>query len=135
MKLLREFLERLRREDEAEWSRSLESLAEVRELVWEHLPGIKVVMARLPQGMAGRTGFYGWSLETAEADIIEFSSRLWPIMSPELRWDIILHEVAHALLPADVDHGPQWVEKHRALGGSGDPVPEFDGPPSVLLSS
>lgn len=40
-------------------------------------------------------------------------------MSPAERWDMVTHEVAHALTPG-AHHGPRWRAAHIALGGSGN---------------
>lgn len=48
----------------------------------------------------------------------------WYIHSMEIPWESIIntvtHEVAHAILPPSVLHGPLWVDLHRSLGGNGE---------------
>jgi hypothetical protein len=39
--------------------------------------------------------------------------------------NVILHEIAHALLPYEVKHGPEWVAKARSIGCDG--IECYDG--------
>jgi len=59
-----------------------------------------------------RVGCFGPWYVTA----ILLSKRLVAINSPEYVRDTILHEIAHALVGPDADHGPLWKAKARELG-------------------
>ena len=50
---------------------------------------------------------------------IQLARRMLHVFSTKEVIDIILHEIAHALLPVGSEHGVRWTRLHRSLGGSG----------------
>ena len=50
---------------------------------------------------------------------IHIARRLLRVFSTKEIIDVVLHELAHAILPRGAGHGPKWVQLHRRLGGTG----------------
>lgn len=50
---------------------------------------------------------------------VQFSSTVWPYLSPAERRDVVLHEVAHAKTVGH-HHDHVWKAAYRALGGTGN---------------
>lgn len=91
-----------------DWS----TLAELTEFIRSHgvaLP-VRWFESATTYGRVMRRG----DLHTA----VEFSSTLWPLLTPEQRFDTAAHELAHLLLPPSAGHNWQWKNKCRELGGS-----------------
>lgn len=72
---------------------------------------------------SGSAYYEGQTMRSAKYLYLEFSSTLWPYMSPEERFGVLAHETAHALLPPSAGHGRRWKSLCRKLGGSGDVSP------------
>jgi predicted SprT family Zn-dependent metalloprotease len=51
---------------------------------------------------------------------IHLARRMLHVFSTKEVIDIILHEIAHAILPYGCAHGPRWTNLHKSFGGSGD---------------
>lgn len=47
---------------------------------------------------------------------IYLSRAFTEVNTPEMVWDTIIHEIAHAVCPG-AKHGPIWVNTYRQLGG------------------
>jgi predicted SprT family Zn-dependent metalloprotease len=61
---------------------------------------------------AGRTFYY--------TKTIQLASRMLHVFSTKEVIDVILHEIAHAILPYKCDHGVRWKKLHKSFGGSGE---------------
>lgn len=66
-------------------------------------------------GKSLRTYGYCWSYSKR----IELSKALVELNSEEQALDAMLHEIAHALAPEGVHHGPEWVNIAKSIGCSG----------------
>lgn len=124
---------RREREDDG----TLAELWQVRAAVWEHLPGMKVVWMTNIHLDRYTVGQAEYSERTRRFTRLRFSRNYWPHLDVDGRREMILHEVAHALLPVHAAHDEEWQKLHRSLGGSGVEKPSivsYDTLNRVLLS-
>lgn len=77
-------------------------------------------------------GLTNWTIETRNdvnsaggtihsKNVIWLSDIVIPLLPDESVWDVILHEVSHAIVGRNhPEHGDFWVSTHKAMGGSGE---------------
>lgn len=77
-------------------------------------------------------GLEDWTFEMNHSDTnfgechhkemtIYFSSVLMPQVNKVTRFDVVLHEMAHAVAGAAAGHGPEWVDIARQMGCTARP--------------
>ena len=50
---------------------------------------------------------------------IQVARRMLHVYSTKEVVDVLLHEIAHALLPSRCGHGLRWMRMHKSFGGTG----------------
>lgn len=71
------------------------------------------------QNTRNRIGVATYNKATRVYLYVAFSRHVWPLMSPEERRLVVIHEVAHALTPAGEGHSANWRALCLSLGGNG----------------
>ena len=73
----------------------------------------------------------GWTIKAdnpkRRTGVCNYSTRVIGIARRQIEFgtedallNTLTHEVAHALVGPDADHGPEWQAAHRSLGGNGE---------------
>jgi predicted SprT family Zn-dependent metalloprotease len=104
---------------------------------------VNVIVAKLPKGhtysldritveMNDRMrtmGGYSAYRHNTRCATVSLNRQLFERLNDAERYDIISHELAHAILQTNgheyEHHGPRWVNLHRSLGGDGERTHDY----------
>lgn len=86
-------------------------------------------------GLIDQGWSFGFDGAKARLGVTKFSKKLISLSkymtmyaTPEFVEQIMLHEIAHALLPPDAKHGSLWKNKARSIGYTGERTAAHPGP-------